>query len=935
MLQKVGCLRQILKNHDQNLLKRLLYNKQFHIDLQKKSIQNIRFLTTCDNNSNSLKPNDPIQNNVIQNAIKSFRANPYVRIMRLDRPIGSWLLFWPCGWSIALSASPGCLPDLSMLALFAAGSVIMRGAGCTINDLWDKDIDAKVQRTSTRPLVTKELTKLDAWFFLGAQLGTGLLILLQLNWNSILLGVSSLCLVIVYPLMKRITNWPQLVLGLTFNWGALLGYSAVHGEVLWSACLPLYAAGVCWTIVYDTIYAHQDRVDDLIIGVKSTALRFGRDTKKWLTGFSGVMITSLLTTGYVCDLSWPYYTSILITSAHIAHQIYTLNIDNPSDCAKKFISNNHVGLILFGGILLGVLMQNPESKKNKDPSLIFQSLTNSQHKMFWHKKNKILSKAQLKHLSDHKYNCTSDSYLDKILQVWWCWLVSKTPLYIAPNLLTIVGLFVNILTSVILIWYAPDAKVEAPRWCYLSCAIGLFIYQSLDAIDGKQARRTNTSSPLGELFDHGCDSISTVFVSISACCASGLGNHPSAMFLNCTIAVILFYVAHWQTYITGTLKFGKFDVTEAQFCIIFIHTMSFFFGIEVWRTKILGTELWFGMAIFYISTSFLVLANFCRIFSTGGIGKNGSTVAGTSIISPILPFLLVIIPAFIISEKSRSGLYANHPVLYMLTFGLLAAKVSCRLVVAHMSKSEMNYFDSEDLVVMANDYSDLDRAILQTTMGKGTIEEKEFHCIYNKMRKIFLPQETIIPDNSFVQSIEAINEKISTFDQKIILYEYGLTDEKFYVFASTAKTSMSKMQDSYNETELDFFKLILAKIIENEDLLISPRAALNLTSHITGTKITKMRAQKLLDNWTQSHYFFNQNNNIYLGAKLLTEFKELLQSMDLSYLKSCLLCECIALWGKHCALCGTTYHSSCIQTYLSKSGKCPSCKEKWIVNGPV
>lgn len=208
-----------------------------------------------------------------------------------------------------------------MLALFGAGAMIMRGAGCTINDMWDKDIDAKVQRTSTRPLVTKELTHLDAWFFLGAQLGTGLLILLQLNWSSILLGASSLGLVIAYPLMKRITNCPQFILGMTFNWGALLGYSAVHGEVLWSACLPLYAAGICWTIIYDTIYAHQDRVDDLIVGVKSTALKFGKDTKKWLTGFGGLMITSLVTTGLVCDLAWPFYASTLIIGSHIAHQV--------------------------------------------------------------------------------------------------------------------------------------------------------------------------------------------------------------------------------------------------------------------------------------------------------------------------------------------------------------------------------------------------------------------------------------------------------------------------------------------------------------------------------------------------------------------------------------------------------------------------------------
>jgi 4-hydroxybenzoate polyprenyltransferase len=233
-------------------------------------------------------------------------------------------LFWPCGWSIALSAEPACLPDLSMLLIFATGSILMRGAGCTINDMWDKDIDSKVTRTSNRPLVTKELTNLDAWFFLGSQLGVALLLLLELNWNTILLGTSSLGLVIVYPLMKRIINWPQLVLGMTFNWGALLGYCAVHGDVNWAACLPLYAAGICWTIIYDTIYAHQDRVDDLIIGVRSTALRFGKDTKKWLTGFSGLMHASLITTGLVCDLSWPYYVSLSVIAAHIGHQVRIL-----------------------------------------------------------------------------------------------------------------------------------------------------------------------------------------------------------------------------------------------------------------------------------------------------------------------------------------------------------------------------------------------------------------------------------------------------------------------------------------------------------------------------------------------------------------------------------------------------------------------------------
>lgn len=182
---------------------------------------------------------------------------PYAQLMRMDRPIGSWLLFWPCSWSIALSAPAGALPDLKMLALFGLGAFIMRGAGCTINDMWDKDIDAKVERTKNRPLVSGQISQLDALIFLSGQLSVGLMILTQLNWPSIVLGASSLGLVVIYPLMKRITYWPQLMLGMTFNWGALLGWCATQGTVNWAVCLPLYAAGVSWTIVYDTIYAHQ------------------------------------------------------------------------------------------------------------------------------------------------------------------------------------------------------------------------------------------------------------------------------------------------------------------------------------------------------------------------------------------------------------------------------------------------------------------------------------------------------------------------------------------------------------------------------------------------------------------------------------------------------------------------------------------------------
>lgn len=177
------------------------------------------------------------------------------------------------------------------------------------------------------------------------------------------------------------------------------------------------------------------------------------------------------------------------------------------------------------------------------------------------------------------------------------------------------------------------------------------------------------SSPLGELFDHGCDSISTFFVAIAACCAVQLGNHPNWLFLHFSIAVSLFYLAHWQTYITGALVFGKCDVTEAQYTIMSIHLLSGFFGPSVWSTSILGIELWMWLSLMFSCVAVWVIFSFASVIRKGGVGKNGSTVAGTSIITPIIPFLLVLIPAYVISKKSGSNLFEHHPVLYLMTFG--------------------------------------------------------------------------------------------------------------------------------------------------------------------------------------------------------------------------------------------------------------------------
>lgn len=284
-------------------------------------------------------------------------VQPYLKLARLDKPIGTWLLFWPCSWSIASAALPGCFPDPYMLALFGTGALIMRGAGCTINDMWDRDIDAKVSRTADRPLVNGDVSMKKAWVFLAGQLSAGLVVLLQMDWNTVILGASSLGLVISYPLMKRFTYWPQLVLGFTFNWGALLGYSAIKGYVDVPVCLPLYVAGICWTIIYDTIYAHQDRKDDLLLGIKSTAIKFDKDTKIWLSSFGLTMIGSLITSGVMNQQTLPYYAAVALVGTHLASQIATLNIDNPADCASKFISNAQVGFILFCGILLGNLLK--------------------------------------------------------------------------------------------------------------------------------------------------------------------------------------------------------------------------------------------------------------------------------------------------------------------------------------------------------------------------------------------------------------------------------------------------------------------------------------------------------------------------------------------------------------------------------------------------
>ncbi len=279
-------------------------------------------------------------------------AHPYFRLARIDRPIGTWLLLLPGWWAIAL-ATPGW-PSLWLMALFGIGALVMRGAGCVVNDLADRKFDAQVARTATRPIASGAITIPAALIFLVALLGLGLAILLQFNLFAVIVGAISLALIFPYPLMKRITYWPQAFLGLTFNWGALLGWAAVTGR-LDPPALTLYAAGFFWTLGYDTIYAHQDKEDDALIGVKSTALLLAANTRPWIALFLTVTVLLLALTGWLAGLAWPYYAGLTVAAAHLAWQTATVDFDNPRDCLKKFKSNRDFGLILLVGIIAGQL----------------------------------------------------------------------------------------------------------------------------------------------------------------------------------------------------------------------------------------------------------------------------------------------------------------------------------------------------------------------------------------------------------------------------------------------------------------------------------------------------------------------------------------------------------------------------------------------------
>jgi 4-hydroxybenzoate polyprenyltransferase len=283
---------------------------------------------------------------------------PYLRLARLDRPIGSWLLLLPCWWSSALAAGAAHAraPSLAHLVLFFIGAFAMRGAGCTWNDIVDRDLDGAVERTRSRPIPSGQVSVTQAALFLILQALVGFAVLISFNRFTVALGIASLAIVAVYPFMKRITYWPQIVLGLAFSWGALMGWAGAFGR-LGLAPLLLYAGSISWVIGYDTIYAHQDRDDDALIGIKSTALLFGARTKPMLALFYAGAVILIGAAGYLAGAGWVFALGLFAFAAHLAWQIVRLDIADPDNCLAVFKSDRDAGLILFAGLLLDAALR--------------------------------------------------------------------------------------------------------------------------------------------------------------------------------------------------------------------------------------------------------------------------------------------------------------------------------------------------------------------------------------------------------------------------------------------------------------------------------------------------------------------------------------------------------------------------------------------------
>ena len=279
------------------------------------------------------------------------RLRDLALLARWDRPIGTWLLLLPCWWGLALAPGP---PDFRLALLFAIGAIAMRGAGCTINDLLDREFDRKVARTANRPLAAGRVGIGEALAFVAVQCLVGLLVLVQLPLPAVLVGFASVPLILVYPLMKRVTWWPQAVLGITFNWGVLVGYVAVTGRADPAMAL-LYLAGIAWTLGYDTIYAHQDKGDDRLVGVRSTALLFGARTLPWLLGFYAAFLVLLAAAALTAGEGLGFWLVFPLVAWSLARQLRSLDLDDPADCIRRFRMNRATGLLVTAALLAGGL----------------------------------------------------------------------------------------------------------------------------------------------------------------------------------------------------------------------------------------------------------------------------------------------------------------------------------------------------------------------------------------------------------------------------------------------------------------------------------------------------------------------------------------------------------------------------------------------------
>ena len=316
---------------------------------------------TPPNTSNDAPLNDAVRDSWVDRSAPPF-AKPYLRLARVDRPIGTWLLLWPGWWSLALAASTGVrqadgwalfgLPNPFLLLMFGIGALVMRGAGCTYNDIVDRKYDAQVERTRGRPLPSGAVSVVGAIVFLVLLGLIGLAVLRTFNTFAIVLGVASLGLIAGYPFMKRVTWWPQVWLGLAFNYGALLGWAAATGG-LSAAPVVLYGAGIAWTLGYDTIYAHQDKEDDALIGVKSSARKLGERTRPFLYAVYALMAALTGLAGAIAGLGNIFFAGLALAFAHLMWQAWRVDTEDPEDCLAKFRSNKWLGWIVFLSIVAG------------------------------------------------------------------------------------------------------------------------------------------------------------------------------------------------------------------------------------------------------------------------------------------------------------------------------------------------------------------------------------------------------------------------------------------------------------------------------------------------------------------------------------------------------------------------------------------------------